>query len=173
MTVNSDWNNNYPKGFIIVVLLFSAVSLRAQDYGLTLRQTPVLSDGQGAKGKEAGAFSYALTAIPWFAAPLGKKADLYLSGGISAKLEDETWTPIPELHRFEFSYNPNQDMRIELGRVPFRESLSYIFSGLFDGAAARFNLGGGWLSAGAFYTGLLHKKTAYILMGAEDRADYY
>jgi hypothetical protein len=158
---------------MVVALLFSALSLRAQDYGFDLRQSSALSDGQGANIEGPVIFSSAVTAFPWFAAPLGEKADLYLSGGISATLEDATWAPLPELLRCEFSYNPNQNMRLELGRVPFRESLSYIFSGLFDGALVRLNLGGGWLSVGAFYTGLLHKKRAYILMGEEDRADYY
>jgi hypothetical protein len=77
------------------------------------------------------------------------------------------------VYRIAFLYSPSPDIRIEAGRVPFQESLSYVFAGLFDGAAARFNLGGGWLNAGLFYTGLLYKKAAYIVMEAEDRQDYY
>jgi hypothetical protein len=132
----------------------------------------VLTGGETAGGG-SGDFSYTGTAIPWFAAPLGEKADLYLSGGVSAELENETWKAVPEVYRFECIYNPAPDVSVELGRVPFKENLSYVFSGLFDGAAARFNLGGGRLSAGVFYTGLLYKKAAYIVMGAEDREDYY
>ncbi|MDR2110831.1 MAG: hypothetical protein LBP32_05935 [Spirochaetaceae bacterium] len=179
MTVNLSWNKNHPNGKIIVVfaLFFSALSLCAQDYGLMIRQSPVLTGGETATGKNTGAaahvFSYTGTAVPWFAAPLGEQGDVYLSGGISAEYSDEAWKPVPEVYRFECIYNPNPDVCIEVGRVPFRENLSYVFAGLFDGAAARFNLGGGWLSAGIFYTGLLYKKTAYIVMGTADRENYY
>jgi hypothetical protein len=158
--------------FCILVFLLHAGAVFAQDYGLLIRQASMLTGRENSNG-ESGDFSYTGTAIPWFAAPLGEKGELYLSGGISAELENEEWKPVPELYRFEFIYNPNADISVELGRLPFRESLSYVFSGLFDGAAARFNLGGGRLSAGVFYTGLLYKKAAYILMGAEDRQDYY
>jgi hypothetical protein len=159
--------------FCAFVILLHAGAAFAQDYGLLIRQAPVLTNGETPGGESSNVFSYTGTAIPWFAAPLGEKADIYLSGGISAELENEKWKPIPEVYRFEFIYNPNPDMSIELGRVPFRDSLSYVFSGLFDGAAARFNLGGGQLSAGAFYTGLLYKKAAYIVVGSEDRENYY
>jgi hypothetical protein len=153
-----------------LAFLLHAGAAFAQDYGLLIRQTPVLTN-EGNSGENS--VSYTGTAIPWFSASLGERADLYLSGGISAELENNVWKLIPELYRFEFIYNPNQDMRVELGRIPFRENLSYVFSGLFDGAAARFDLAGGRLSAGVFYTGLLYKKAAYIVMGAEDRKDYY
>ena len=159
--------------FLSLFFFFTVSAAFTQDFGLVIRQAPVLTGGGNASGESSGAFSYTGTAIPWFAAPLGQKADLYLSGGISAELENETWKPVPEVYRFEFSYNPNPDIRIEAGRVPFKESLSYVFSGLFDGAAARFNFAGGRLNAGVFYTGLLYKKAAYIMMGAEDRAGYY
>jgi hypothetical protein len=159
--------------FLCALAFLLAGAAFAQDYGLLILQTPTLTGGETSSGENSNVFSYTGTAIPWFAAPLGEKADLYLSVGLSAELEDETWKPVPEVYRFEFIYNPNPDMRMELGRVPFSESLSYVFSGIFDGVAARFSLGGGRLSAGVFYTGLLYKKAAYIVMGAEDRADYY
>jgi hypothetical protein len=151
-----------------LVFLLHAGTVFAQDYGLALRSLSEFTNED-----LSGDVEYTGSVVPWFAAPVGEKADLYLSGGISAERENEEWTPVPEAYRFEFLYNPNPDVCIELGRVPFGENLSYVFSGLFDGAAARFNLGGGQLSAGAFYTGLLYKKTAYIVMGAEDREDYY
>jgi hypothetical protein len=162
-------------GMLFLSLVFCCIvpAALAQDFGIMIRQTPALTDGGNSSGKSSAAFSYTAAAVPWFAAPLGEKADLYLSGGISAGLENEAWKLVPEVYRFEFSYNPNPDIRVEAGRVPFRENLSYVFSGLFDGAAARFNLAGGRLSAGIFYTGLLYKKAAYIVMGAEDREDSY
>jgi hypothetical protein len=47
-----------------------------------------------------------------------------------------------------------------------------ILSGLFDGLSGRFGLGGARLTLGAFYTGFLYKKTAEILMTADDRDRY-
>ena len=101
-----------------LVFLLHAGTVFAQDYGLILRQTPALTGGEMSDG-EAGVFSYTGTAVPWFAAPLGEKADLYFSGGMSAELENEIWKPVPELYRFECIYNPRADMSVELGRVPF------------------------------------------------------
>jgi hypothetical protein len=45
-------------------------------------------------------------------------------------------------------------------------------AGLFDGASFALNTGRGRLSGGVFYTGLLYKKSAYIVMNQEDRTDY-
>jgi hypothetical protein len=173
MIVKLKLNKTLPRGIIAAfILLCSVISLYAQDFGLMIRQTPMWT-GEGTSNSDANTFSYAATAIPWFAAPLGEKADLYLSGGITAELENDQWKPVPDVYRFEFIYNPTPDIGIEVGRVPFKENLSYVFSGLFDGAAARFNLAGGWLNAGIFYTGLLQKKAAYIVMGEQDRQNYY
>jgi hypothetical protein len=140
-----------------------------QDFGLILNQKASLSEGeQGPAINE-----YAGAVIPWFAAPLGDRADLYLSGGIGPQYDDAEWKPLPEIYRFEFIWNPLPDMRLEFGRIPFRESLSAVMTGLFDGAAAGLNLGGGRLNAGLFYTGLLYKKTAHIYMNLRDRSGYY
>jgi hypothetical protein len=168
MTVNMK-RSSYPLAVFLAALLLSAAPLRAQDFGLIFRQKPVITNREGSNSDLA----YTGTVIPWFSAPLGEKTDLYFSGGISAELENDLWRPLPELYRFEFIYNPNPDARLELGRVPFKESASYVFSGLFDGAAARFNIGGGRLSAGAFYTGLLNKKAVYIVMSEDDKQGYY
>jgi hypothetical protein len=140
-----------------------------QDFGFILNQKALFSQGE----QNSGANEYNGTGIPWFAAPLGDRGDLYLSGGLSAHYEDEEWKALPEIYRFEFIYNPRPDLRLEFGRVPFKENLSAVMTGLFDGAAAGFYLGGGRLSAGLFYTGLLYKKTAHIYMGIQDRRGYY
>ncbi|MDR1288630.1 MAG: hypothetical protein LBK08_13570 [Treponema sp.] len=141
----------------------------SQDFGVVLNQNALVSKG----GEKIGITEYSGTAIPWFAAPLGSRADLYFSGGISARYEDEALKPLPELYRSEITWNPLASLRLELGRIPFRENLSAVMTGLFDGAAAGFNLGGGSVNAGVFYTGLLYKKTAHIYLGAQDREDYY
>jgi hypothetical protein len=153
--------------FLSVFFFFTVPEGFAQDFGLVLNQKAELTDGE----KPYGAVEYTGTALPWFAAPLGDKADLYLSGGFSAEYLDEEWKPLPEIHRFELTYNPRPGLRFEIGRLPVRGS-SCVMVGLFDGASFRLNTGGGRLSGGVFYTGLLYKKSAYIVMKAEDRTDY-
>jgi hypothetical protein len=140
-----------------------------QDYGLTLRSLPVLSSGD----KPYGNVEFTGTAIPWFAAPLGEWGDLYLSGGISAEYSDEEWKPVPEVYRFEITCRFSSGLRLEAGRLPYREPLNLVMNGLFDGLALSYDLGKTRLSAGAFYTGLLYKKTAYITMSSGDYTDYY
>jgi hypothetical protein len=145
----------------IMTLCFS------QDFGFILNENALVSEG------ESGITEYSGALVPWFAAPLGDRADLYVSGGISARYENEAWKALPEMYRFEFIYNPSPDLRLELGRVSFKENLSAVMAGLFDGAAAGLKLGGGRLNAGLFYTGLLYKKAAHIYLGPQDRGDYY
>jgi hypothetical protein len=139
-----------------------------QDFGFILDQKLLVAEGEDS----SGAREYTGTVMPWFSAPLGTKADLYFSCGVSARLEDEEWKALPELHRFEFIYNPLPQLRFEAGRVAFKESLSFVAAGLFDGISAGLNTRWGRLSGGLFYTGLLYKKTAYIYMSPEDRIDF-
>ncbi|MDR0584508.1 MAG: hypothetical protein LBG57_09200 [Treponema sp.] len=139
-----------------------------QDFGLILNQKALFSGEE----QKSGMDEYIGTAIPWFAAPLGDRADLYFSGGLSAQYDDEEWKALPEIYRFEFIWNPLPDLRLEFGRIPFRENRSAVMTGLFDGAAAGINFGGGRLHTGLFYTGILYKKTAHIYMNPKDRADY-
>ena len=158
---------NKRERFLGLFLLCAALPVFSQDFGLVLNQKAELTDGE----KPYGAIEYTGTALPWFSAPLGDKADLYLSGGISALYADEEWKPLPEIHRFELTYNPRPGLRLEMGRLPFRGS-SYTMAGLFDGVSFTLNTGGGRLSGGVFYTGLLYKKSAYIVMSPEDRVGY-
>jgi hypothetical protein len=135
-----------------------------QDFGFILNQNALFSDG------ESG--TYSGTLVPWFASPLGDQADLYVSGGLGAVYENEEWKALPEIYRFECIYNPLPDLRLEFGRILFGENRSAVMAGLFDGAAAGFNLGGGRARAGLFYTGLLYKKAAHIYLGLRDRENY-
>ncbi|GHV90362.1 hypothetical protein AGMMS50268_08650 [Spirochaetia bacterium] len=136
---------------------------------MVLNQTAFLTDGKESRG----AVEYSGGAIPWFAAPLGEKADLYLSGGISARYDGEKWGPLPELYRTSLTVNPGPAIRLEIGRVPWGESASLVCAGLFDGISSGIALGGGRLNAGVFYTGLLYKKTANINLSSHDYLDYH
>ncbi|MDR2618898.1 MAG: hypothetical protein LBC62_08520 [Treponema sp.] len=152
----------------IAAALLCAWTAFSQDYGLTLRSLLVLSNGD----KPYGNFDYTGSAVPWFSAPLGTQGDLYLSGGISAVYSDSEWKAVPEVYRFEASYRFGSGMSLEAGRLSYRDPLNMVMNGLFDGIAFNAGLGNTRLSAGAFYTGLLYKKTAYITMSPGDYDDY-
>jgi hypothetical protein len=83
------------------------------------------------------------------------------------------WKPAFELYRFEIEYRFDSGPRLRAGRISYGEPLNVLMNGLFDGFALDMDLGNTRLSAGAFYTGLLYKKTAYIVMSPGDYADYY
>jgi hypothetical protein len=149
-------------------LLLCAGAAVSQDFGLTLRSLPVLTNGDPDVNVE-----YTGTASPWFATPLGEQGDLYLSGGISAAYDGEEWEPVPELYRFEIAWRFGSGLRLEAGRLSHRDPLNLVMNGLFDGLALNAELGKTRLSVGAFYSGLLYKKTAYIVMSPGDSGDYY
>ncbi|MCL1837409.1 MAG: hypothetical protein FWG46_07680 [Treponema sp.] len=157
------------KRLLFIILAFAAPVCFAQDFGVILDLKLVLGEGKLFSGRS----EFAASLVPWFAAPLGDNADLYLSGGITALYEDDDAAVLPEVHRFELILNPSPNLRIEIGRVPFQDSLPWVMAGLFDGASAGLNIFGGRLAAGIFYTGLLYKKTAALYMSAADRMDYY
>jgi hypothetical protein len=160
---------NKRRGLCLLAVLFYAGTAFPQDYGLTLRSLPVFTSGDD----PAVNIEYTASAVPWFAAPLGEQGDLYLSGGISAEYADEEWKPVPEVYRFSITYRFGSGPRLEAGRLPYREPLNLVMNGLFDGLSLGFDLGKTRLGVGAFYSGLLYKKTAYITISPGDYMDYY
>jgi hypothetical protein len=160
--------NNKAAALLLFLFLFALPECFAGDSGLIVNQNFLFTNGE----PSSGATEYAGTFIPWFAAPLGGKADLYLSGGLSIRYENEEWKPLPEIYRFEVICYPHPDLRLDIGRVPFKGGLSRAAAGLFDGVSAGLNLAGGRLTGGLFYTGLLYKKTAYIYMSPGDHINF-
>jgi hypothetical protein len=76
------------------------------------------------------------------------------------------------LWRPGFSGLPISSINIEAGRAPFQDPLGIIAAGLFDGFSGNAVLGQARLSAGAFFTGLLYKETARIVMTPSDIETY-
>jgi hypothetical protein len=164
----------FPQGrkkWVVCALVF-CIPLRAalaQDFGLTLRSLPVLSNGE----TPPGTVEYTASAAPWFAAPLGDQGDLSLSGGISAVYADETWKFLPEVYRFEIAWRFRGGLHLKAGRLSWGEPRTLLMNGLFDGIALGLDLENSRLAAGVFYTGLLYKKTASITMSPGDYRDYH
>jgi hypothetical protein len=74
--------------------------------------------------------------------------------------------------RFEITWRPASKFSVEAGRLWFQDPQGIIAAGLFDGISGSAVLGQARLSAGAFYTGLLYKGTAGIMMTPSDVETY-
>jgi hypothetical protein len=154
----------------IILILFMGASAFAADFGLALNTAgEYVSDAAGE------GFSFTETLTPWFSAVMGGKAGLYLSGRATLRYEQangEWINPVPvELERTELSFRPAQAVYLVLGRQRYQDSGGMILSGLFDGIYGSLSFGRTLLSLGAFYTGLLYKETAEIMMTPEDREE--
>ncbi|MCL2067725.1 MAG: hypothetical protein FWG99_09710 [Treponema sp.] len=147
--------------FFSAVIFFAPVSLNAFDFGLLLNQ----SAGYGGFGVDADG-DYEVDIIPRLSVLLGDNGDLYLSGGFTAGNNGEDWYHYPELLRSEFSWSFGSS-KIKAGRMPFADSL-FVAEGLFDGAQLSFDTMAGFFTAGVWYTGLLYKERANIVMTGED-----
>jgi len=164
-----------------MVFLFSGLSLRAPlwgaDFGLILDQTAgyggAANSGAPANSGAAnsGAFDYSGALVPWFSAVAGN-GGIHISASFKANWENDTLTYVPELLRTEFSWSFSSG-EFKLGRMQYTDPLGYIAAGLFDGASISLDAGGGIVSLGAWYTGLLYKERANITMTQAELQSYY
>jgi hypothetical protein len=159
---------NNPKKFIIVFLCVFCVNFCfGFDFGLLLSENAIVEDpGSGAE------LTNTSTALPWFSSALGANADLYLSAAVTAKYEDKDWSLVPELYRSALDLRPGRGFSVSVGRIHYTDTLGFIASGLFDGAAFQAELGKNTFNIGAYYTGFIYKRTAHITMTKDDTADY-
>ncbi|MDR0623984.1 MAG: hypothetical protein LBG10_06085 [Treponema sp.] len=154
----------------IIILLFFAAAASALDFGLALG-----ADGQYTGDIDPEGFSVTGSASPWISAILNGQINFYVSGKLAydyAENQDPPGEFFFELERTELNWRPASLFSLTLGRQRFRDSLGLAVSGLFDGAEGSLNLGAGRLSLGAFYTGLLYKESAKIIMTSADAVNY-
>jgi hypothetical protein len=161
------------KGLLLIFFAVLSVPGFSLDFGVILNQN-VLYEAENTDGY----VDYGVSVGPWLQSPLGTKAKLYLSGVFTMQYEgeDEEWIPIPEAARFGFVFFPQPSMYFEVGRQGFKDLLGIIAMGYYDGLSASFSFPWSRLHLGAFYTGLLYKETAHIIVtdgaGKNDRHDY-
>jgi hypothetical protein len=153
------------------ILLFgiAAVAFGA-DFGLIIG-----AGGEYAGGLSPEGFSVTVTASPWFSAALNEKIAVHVSGKMAFAYEEKENPPESyffEMERTELNLRPASGLYLGLGRQRFEDPAGLIASGLFDGAAGSVKLGMSRLSLGAYYTGLLYKETAKILMTSGDLEEY-
>jgi hypothetical protein len=161
--------------FLAALFFCSVFPAAAYDFGLVIQQSPEFTNTQTDDAEAE--FNYRGNYSPWFSSVLGKTGTLYLSAKVSTAYEGGEWTPenmpvLPEVGRFEFAWRPASSFFVEAGRVWFQDPLGIIASGLFDGFNGSAVSGQARLSIGAFYTGLLYKETAGIMMTSSDVETY-
>jgi hypothetical protein len=153
-----------------IILLFFTAAAFAADFGLVL----------GAEGQYTGAINpegFSLTgyAGPWVSVVWNEKINFYASGKAVYDYAENKEPPSSfffELERAELNWRPAPLLSLGLGRRRFQDALGLAVSGLFDGAGGSVNFGAGLFSLGAFYTGLLYKETANIIMTTHDLQNY-
>ena len=158
---------------ILFLMLISAFSLAAFDWGVQLNQ----SAGAEGVGNEKDDFikAYSGTIIPWFSTPPVSENNtwkLYLSAGATVQYINNSVFFIPELLRTELTWHIGTIGELKFGRIPYADPLGFIAVGLFDGARYSLQSNLGVISASVMYTGLLYKKSADIAMTDEDEASY-
>jgi hypothetical protein len=166
--------------FLVLILLCSALPGMAYDFGLDIQQDLTFTN---TGTKNSGETNYAGSYGPWFSSELGQTAKFHLSAKLSTIHEFGEWKGPPpgfllEVGRFEILWNPKisgsslSSLHVEAGRVPFQDPSGLVASGLFDGFTGTLTLGQVRLNLGTFYTGLLYKETAGIVMTPSDTTSY-
>lgn len=164
-------NRKGRRGYLLLVFAFSAGTAGALDFGLALSQEAKASN------EYAGdpGFFYSPVFSPWVSGIAGRSFSFYLSGSVGLEYEKDSWrTPpaLPELTRTELTWLASRALSFTLGRQRFADPSGLAASGLFDGLNAAVDSEGGRFSGGVYYTGLLYKNTADILLTDRDRTDY-
>jgi hypothetical protein len=161
------------------ILFFSAHRGFTLDFGLLPDQS--FEAEEPVEG--ASLVSYTAGFNPWFSWDGGEGWSAYVSGRLSFEYTRYTgesagtsgWkTPLPlmEFSRSFLRCRSGQNFLIEAGRIPYTDSTGLAASGLFDGLRFNKSFLRGDLTLGAYYTGLLYKETARILMTAGDMENY-
>jgi hypothetical protein len=155
--------------FVILFTITTAAVAFSVDFGL-------VAGGEGgyAEALSPEGFSATGTLSPWFSALLTEKADLYVSGKMTLSYDENRGLEpfLFEAERTELNLRPVSALYLTLGRQRFGDPAALIASGFFDGLSGGVKFGICRLSLGAFYTGLLYKETAKIIMTAGDFERY-
>jgi hypothetical protein len=154
---------------LLIILLLPGL-IMAGEFGLVINQYA----GTDNLKNEDGSFEYNALFIPRLLFLIGDGADgkpmgsFYASAGMTLGYSDG-FLYVPELLRTELSMLW-KEMGLRAGRFDYSAPLSFIANGLFDGIQFSHSSPAGRFSLGAWYTGLLYKKSANINMTANDSA---
>jgi hypothetical protein len=150
---------------------FSFLICYAADFGLVLGQYAEFNtEGSEEAAPSPGGFEYQATLLPYFSMFFNDKSELFVSASVSLNVEDHIYG-VFELLRTEYSFHSGS-WRIRAGRIHYSDPMDFIATGLFDGARFTYNTKLGNFGIGAWYTGLLYKKSANITMTVEDQLSW-
>ena len=145
-----------------VTAFLAPARVAAHDFGAILDQNLAITDSGGESNVE-----YDIALIPRFSMLIGESADLFLSASLKAISADGEWTFVPELLRNEFSVSLGYT-DLSLGRMLFADPMNLVAAGLFDGVRVSRHTAFGTIGAGLWYTGLLYRNRANIVMTEAD-----
>jgi hypothetical protein len=156
---------------LFLFLLLPIMSLGAADFGLLLGQYAEVSTEGGEEAiPSPGGFEYQASILPYFSLLLNDSSEFYVSAVLSLNVEEKVYA-VFDLLRTEYSYHSNS-WRVRVGRIHYADPLDLVAVGLFDGARFTYNTKIGNFGVGAWYTGLLYKKSVNITMTAADQASW-
>ena len=168
------------KKYIVLLSLILTISITmipaayAQEFGLVVNQYVQAGGNDG--GNADTSFEYNALIVPRFLFLLGDGAgSIFASAGMTLGVSDSSdddVTFVPELMRTELAMQWGA-VGLSLGRIGYSTPLAFLAEGLFDGVQVSHSSSLGRFRAGAWYTGLLYKKSANIQMTENDRAIYY
>jgi len=147
---------------LCALFLFCSISLNAVDFGLVFSQNAQIDVPDFNFGDTVYDISGVL--VPRITALIGDTGDLYVSAAVKYEVASgstDSLKIIPELTRTDYTFAAGgADVRI--GRMFYSDSLGLVANNLFDGAQVSFFTSNWNFRAGAWYTGLLYKKSAKI-----------
>jgi len=161
---------------LLVLLLGMAGPAFSANFGLLVNQTVEHQTVEA----ENDLFTYTPALTPWFSWNGDNGLSVYLSGLLSFRYskysdylaDDNGWLFIPELYRFALTWRGSRGTYLEAGRVMYTDAMGFVSSGFFDGIRFNTVTPFGSISVGGFYTGLLYKETAKIIMTGSDMTGY-
>ncbi|MDR2598058.1 MAG: hypothetical protein LBC76_12160 [Treponema sp.] len=142
------------------------------DFGLLLTQdTAVFHDSNF--DEDNNDFIYKANAVPRFSLLIGDTASFITSMGFGIEYGSKNAELFKffELLRTEFSIRFFQ-FGLRVGRFSYSDPMKFVADGLFDGIQLNYNSGIGRFGLGGWYTGIIYKKNANILMNSNDWVIY-
>jgi len=112
-------------------------------------------------------FEYRLGVTPRFLFILGNAGTFYASMGFTFWYDDEFFM-IPEVLRTELNLRFG-GWGLSFGRFAYSDPLAFIADSLYDGFQITNSSPAGHFGLGAWYTGMLYKNNANIIMSGSDR----
>jgi hypothetical protein len=142
-------------------------ALFAFDFGIAAS----ISTGLGGQAGDSDTFDFSAGLWPRFSMLIGDNGEFVANAGFSFGIINEDTFFIPELLNTELTMRFGAS-EIRAGRLFYSDPLSFVAEGLFDGVQFLHFNQSGHFNVGVWYTGLLYKRNAKIIMTSDDLYSY-